>query len=71
MLQCLLTKGQKRKIAWIDVKSTDKGKYVDIKTDDGFDTDWYIAETYGPTLSKKIVSERGQDHKNMRKMTDI
>ena len=71
MLQCLLEKDGKRTVAWIDVKSTDRGKYVDLKKDNGLDKNWLIVDTYGPQLSKKIVSERGQDYKNMRKMTDI
>lgn len=71
MFQCLLEKGNRKQFAWIDVNRNDLNKWVDLKTKDGFSKNWLISKIYGPNISKKIINDRSQDYKNMKKMTDI
>ena len=68
MRQCLLEKGTMSQIVWLDVEKKDKGRLVDLK--EGGDN-WSIVEVYNPEFSKKWINARSQDHKNMKKRTDI
>jgi len=71
MRQCLLEKGPARRIGWIDVNPSDEGRFVDLKEDGKVDENWYISKVFNPSFSKAWIAARGQDHKNMKKMTDI
>ena len=71
MRQCQLQKETKQCTAWIDVKPSDQGRFVDLKTKDGFNKNWKIVTVGNKDFSKEWISARSQDHKNMKKMTDI
>lgn len=71
MRQCKLQKQNQFTTAWIDVKLSDQGRFVDLKTDDGLDKNWRILTVGDREFSKAWISARGKDHKNMKKMTDI
>lgn len=71
MRQCILEKGNKTQVAWIDVKKTDKDRFVDLKIDDTLDKNWKIKSVSEVSFSKSWINKRSQDHKNMKKMTDI
>ena len=71
MRQCKLIKENKELTTWIDVDTHDKGRFVDLKTDDGYDIGWQIVEVGSMYFDKKEINERSRDYKNMRKMTDI
>jgi len=66
MRQCELSHKNKHLVAWIDVNPKDVGKYVDID-----DTEWMIKNIYRYEKTKLEVSDKGQEYKNMRKVTDI
>lgn len=71
MRQCKLQKGKKECTAWIDVRPTDQGKFTSLKTSEGYDTGWRIITVGDKDFSKEWISARSQDHKNMKKMTDV
>lgn len=71
MRQCILEKRNKQQSAWIDVEKADKNKFVDLKINDTLDKNWKIKSVSDVVFSKSWINERSQDHKNMKKMTDI
>ena len=75
MRQCMLVKnspaGTRAQMVWIDVQPSDQGRYVDLKVDNDYDPDWYIAKVYEPERTKEEVSERSRDYRNTRKASDI
>lgn len=72
MRQCTLEKGNAVQVAWIDVDKSDQGRYTGIKLEDGtLDPNWHIAKVGNVLFSKEWISKRSQDHKNMKKMTDV
>jgi len=71
MRQCILEKENKQQVAWIDIDKADKDKFVDLKIDDKLDQNWKIKSVSDVVFSKSWITKRSQDHKNMKKMTDI
>jgi hypothetical protein len=68
MRQCTLTKPNQELVAWIDVKPSDQGRYVEVKDVEGT---WFILSVGQTEQSKEWISKRGKDYLNMKKMTDI
>ena len=84
--QTLLVKNDIFQYAWIPSKYAKVGGYVKLRrrgavvgsdlsaagssASDGWDNGWKV-ESAGTILESSFVNERSQDHKNMRKVTDI
>lgn len=71
MRQCQISKGPVHQVAWLDVKPSDQGRFVNLKTGSQDDNDWKIDRVSEIQFSDKWINERSRDFKNMRKMTDI
>ena len=71
MIQCLLEKDDRFVVGWLDVNPTDKGKYISLKLTDVYEDNWLIKEMGTSNHSKKYISDRHNDYKNMKKVTDI
>lgn len=72
-IQCVLSKGPARQIAWLPEKHARVGDYVSLKlADDSWEDGWKVDSVGANTvLPSKWIAERTQDHKNMKTMTDI
>lgn len=70
--QCKLRKGTAHHVAWIEAPLALVGEFVRIKEDGKWSDGWEVIEVADDTaLPATWVRERTQDHKNMKKMTDI
>lgn len=68
--QCVLQRGNRKTVSWIKRTLAVVGNSIRLKEDDGTWSHWRVVST-GTTLPTKFVLSRRNDHKNMRKMTDI
>ena len=64
--QCTLQKQNTSQTAWIPSKFAQKGKFVKIKDDNG----WEVTST-GATRSYSEMNKRSQDYKKTRSASDI
>jgi hypothetical protein len=70
-VQCNLKKGDLYQTSWIPKKIAKLNTIVKLKEEDGtWDEGWEVTHV-GSELDTKTVLERRNDHKNMKKMTDI
>ncbi len=72
-VQCRLVKGNAHRVSWIPSGFAVKGKVVKLKEGDGTWNDgWVVARAARASAKPSdFILARSQDHKKMRKMTDI
>jgi len=72
--QCVLSHkigdGEEVKVAWIPEKFAVKGKYLELKEDDGWENGWQVMEV-GVRQASEAVRERSLDYRNQRKASDV
>lgn len=59
-------------VSWIESKYAKVGRQVKLKQSNGgnWDYGWVVTEVYTERPTQEVM-DRKNDHKNMRKMTDI
>lgn len=69
--QCTLRKGSTEQVSWIPEDKAVVGKFVKLRErGDEWDDGWEVISV-GKVLPTPYVMERGKDHKNTRKASDI
>jgi len=65
--QCKLNKNGVTQTAWIPEKFAVKGKFLEIKDDNG----WQVEEIYDFKVSEKEILKRSRDFKKTRNASDV
>ena len=68
--QCILRKGDLIQTAWLPEKFANVNRYVELKTDDGFDNGWKVVAV-GKRLETTYLLERARDYKRTRSASDV
>ena len=66
MKQCTLRNGDKTQMVWIPLKFAKKGKYLKIKTENG-----WLVERVHSGVKLTTLNERSQDYRYTRKYSDV
>ncbi len=69
-VQCTLVKGAAKQVSWIPAKFAKAGRPIKLKEGDEWEDGW-IVEHVGSKMLTADVMARQNDHKNMKKVTDI
>ena len=69
--QCQIRKGDRRQVAWIPMKYAEPDRYIKIKVDGEWEDGWQVAFVGRTKMESKEIADRRNDHKNMKKMTDV
>jgi hypothetical protein len=68
--QCKLRKGNRITYSWIPSKYATRGKYLELKDDDGqWENGWQVDEVWGERKSIDVI-KNADGYKKQRKRTD-
>jgi len=71
MNQCTLERGTTRTTSWIPTKYAIKGKFLEMKNDQGKWIDgWRVVSVSNPPSLASYILERSEDYKHTRKSSD-
>lgn len=68
-IQCRLSKGKEKQVAWVQKHLAIEGQHVELKDEDGI---WLVDTAYSNVvLPWEEINDRGQNYKRTRDASDI